>query len=428
MKKEKKEREEKTKETKKQTKKIVLYIVLSLLLIYLIYAVYLLVKQPTDQVTVENGTLYLEETDIGYIIRNEQVVTGNNYKNGMEQIKTEGEKTAKGDSIYRYYSKNEDSIKEQIAELDVQIQEALEGQTESLSSDVRLSDVKLLENQLDEKIQELSKITDVSQITEYEKQIEDLVSRKAKLAGETSPAGSHLKELYTKRTNLEQQLNSGAEYITAPISGIVSYKVDGLEDQLKPDNLANITDTYLESLDLKTGQIISSSTEYGKVIDNFKCYIAVIINSELAQQAKIGDKVTLRISTTEEDEAEIVQINEGSGTRTIIFELNNMSQNLINYRKIAVDIIWWQKSGYKVPNQAIITKNVNGQDLNYIIRNKNGVQTEILVKVEKQNDKFSIISSYETKELQELGFNEDDIKNYKKISNYDEIILNNDKK
>ena len=138
--------------------------------------------------------------------------------------------------------------------------------------------------------------------------------------------------------------------------------------------------------------------------------------------------MTLRISTTEEDEAEIVQINEGSGTRTIIFELNNMSQNLINYRKIAVDIIWWQKSGYKVPNQAIITKNVNGQDLNYIIRNKYGVQTEILVKVEKQNDKFSIISSYETKELQELGFNEDDIKNYKKISNYDEIILNNDKK
>ena len=264
MKKEKKEREEKTKETKKQTKKIVLYIVLSLLLIYLIYAVYLLVKQPTDQVTVENGTLYLEETDIGYIIRNEQVVTGNNYKNGMEQIKTEGEKTAKGDSIYRYYSKNEDSIKEQIAELDVQIQEALEGQTESLSSDVRLSDVKLLENQLDEKIQELSKITDVSQITEYEKQIEDLVSRKAKLAGETSPAGSHLKELYTKRSNLERQLNSGAEYITAPISGIVSYKVDGLEEVLTPNNFSALNKEFLENLNLKTGQLIATSDECRK--------------------------------------------------------------------------------------------------------------------------------------------------------------------
>ena len=190
------------------------------------------------------------------------------------------------------------------------------------------------------------------------------------------------------------------------------------------NNFSELTDTFLESLDLKTGQIISSSNEYGKVIDNFKCYIAVVINSELAKQAKVGDKVTLRISTTEEDDAEIVQINEGSGNRTIIFELNNMSQNLINYRKIAIDIIWWEKNGYKVPNKAIFTKNFNGQDLNYIIRNKNGVQTEILVKIEKQNDKFSIISSYDSSELQELGIDEDYIKNYKKISNYDEIVLN----
>ena len=119
-----------------------------------------------------------------------------------------------------------------------------------------------------------------------------------------------------------------------------------------------------------------------------------------------------------------MQINEGSGNKVIIFEVNNMSQNLINYRKVAVDIIWWETTGYKVPNQAILTKTVNGNELNYIIRNKSGVQTEIFVKIEKQNDKFAIISSYETNELQDLGFNEEDIKNYKKISNYDEIILN----
>ena len=109
---------EENKITKKKVnrKKIIIYIALVLILIYLAYAVYLLVRQPTDKVTVEKGTLYLEETDIGYIIRNEQVVKGNNYKNGMERIKNEGEKTAKDDSIYRYYSKNEEKLKEQIAE------------------------------------------------------------------------------------------------------------------------------------------------------------------------------------------------------------------------------------------------------------------------------------------------------------------------
>mgnify|MGYP000726162960 CR=1 FL=1 len=51
----------------------------------------------------------------------------------------------------------------------------------------------------------------------------------------------------------------------------------------------------------------------------------------------------------------------------------------------------------------------------------------VYVKIKKQNENFSIISSYETKELQELGVSEEDIKNYKKIVNYDEIVLKKQK-
>ena len=159
---------EKTKKVKNK-KKIIIGIIFALISLYLMYAVYLLIKQPTDKVTVENGTLYLEETDVGYIIRDEKVVKGNNYKNGMEQIKTEGEKTAKGESIYRYYSKNESDLTKQIAELDTKIQEALEGQT-----NLYTSDIKLIENQLDEKIEQLNETTDISKLTEYKKEINKL--------------------------------------------------------------------------------------------------------------------------------------------------------------------------------------------------------------------------------------------------------------
>ena len=87
-------------------KKMAMAVVFAGVVIYLFYIIYLLVKQPTDVVTVEKGKLYLEETNVGYLIRKEQVVKGNNYKNGMEQIKAEGEKAAKGEAIFRYYSKN----------------------------------------------------------------------------------------------------------------------------------------------------------------------------------------------------------------------------------------------------------------------------------------------------------------------------------
>lgn len=416
-------KEKKKTKNKVNRKKIVMYIVLALVIMYLVYAVYLLVKQPTDKVTVENGTLYLEETDIGYIIRDEQVVKGNNYKNGMERIKNEGEKTAKGDSIYRYYSKNEDKLKEQIAEFDNKVQEALKGQEGTLTSDIKLSEIKLLENQLDEKIALLNKTSDISKITEYKKEINDLVSKKAKLTGESSAAGSYLKQLYNQRTKLEEQLNSGAEYIKAPESGIVSYKVDGLEETLTPNNFSTINKEFLENLKLKTGQLIVTNDECGKIIDSSKCYIATISNSEQAKQAQIGDSVKVRLSNSKVIKATITYTSQESEEETlIILEINKQISELANYRKISFDLIWWNETGLKVPNQAIVEEN----GFNYVVRNRAGYLDKILVNVTRKNDKYSIVTNYSTDELKNLGFSSTDIQKMKSISIYDELILNPD--
>ncbi len=415
---------EENKITKKKVnrKKIIIYIALVLILIYLAYAVYLLVRQPTDKVTVEKGTLYLEETDIGYIIRNEQVVKGNNYKNGMERIKNEGEKTAKGDSIYRYYSKNEDKLKEQIAELDTKIQEALQGQT-SIDSTLKLADIKLLENQLDEKIALLSKTSDISKITEYKKQINDIISKKAKLTGESSSAGTYLKQLYNQRTKLEEQLNSGAEYIKAPESGIVSYKVDGLEETLTPNNFSTLSKEFLEKLKIKTGQLIATNDECGKIIDSSKCYIATISDSEQARKTSVGDSVKVRLSNNKVIKSTVTYVSQENEEETlIVLEINKQISELANYRKISFDLIWWNESGLKVPNQAIVEEN----GINYVVRNRAGYLDKIAVKVTKKNDKYSIVTNYSTNELKELGFSSTDINSMKSISIYDELILNPD--
>ena len=79
---------EKINDKKINKKKIILYIVGLAIVIYLLYTIYLLIKEPTNIVTVEEGKLYQEETDIGYIIRNEKVVKGNNYKNCSSDTKT----------------------------------------------------------------------------------------------------------------------------------------------------------------------------------------------------------------------------------------------------------------------------------------------------------------------------------------------------
>ena len=413
------EKQAKKKKKINNKKVIAISIIFLILASYLIYVIYLLIKQPTNIFTIEEGNLYKEETDVGYVIRDETVVRGENYKNGMEQIITEGERAAVNENIFRYYSTNEESLKSKIAELDTKIQDAMAEST-ALSNG---SDMKLLEDQIDKQIENINKITDMSQLEEEKKEIDNLVTRKARTAGEASPQGSYLRQLIDERKQYESELNSGAEYVKAPMSGIVSYRVDGLEEVLTPDNFSSLSKEYLESLNLSTGKIVATNSEAGKVIDNFYCYIATITSSEGAKQAEVGDDVEVRLSNNVEVDAEITNIiKEDDGDIILILKLTEQIEELINYRKITFDLIWWNETGLKIPNQAIVNEN----DLNYVVRNRAGYLSKILVKVERQGDNYSIIDSYTTEELKELGLSEEEIVNYKRISLYDEVLINPD--
>lgn len=406
------------KSQKMKTKKIIIYVVLISIVLYILYTIYLLIKQPTDIFTVEEGKLYQEETNIGYVIRNEKIVKGDNYKNGIMPIKSEGERAAKDEKIFRYYSSNEETLKQKIADLDTKIQEVMVNDKGLLNSDMQL-----LEQQIDEKVANINEITDATVLAEYKKEINSLVTKKAQIAGDLSPKGSYLNQLINERKDYESQLNSGSEYVTAPMSGIVSYKVDGLEEILTPENFSSLSKEYLESLDLKTGKIVATSEESGKVIDNFCCYIATISSSEEAKTAEVGQKVKIRLSNNAEISAEITNLmKEDEEKVVIILKIEKEIEELINYRKISFDLIWWNDSGLKVPNQAIVE--VDG--LNYVVRNRAGYFSKILVKIKKQGEKYSIVESYLAEELKELGFSNEEIATYKKISLYDEVLLNPD--
>ena len=399
----------------KKSRKIIAILSVVAVLIYVISAVYLLIVNPTNTYVVKQGSLSEEDETNGYIIRDEIVVKEEDNKNGIYAIASEGQRVAVGESIFRYYSDSEKEIKTQISGLNYKIQELL-AQDKSKPS----ADIKSIEKQIEEKIQHLSTLTNYQEVIENKKNIDNLITKKINFIGDATE-NKEIKSLIKERNSLENQLKSGTEYQVAPIGGIVSYRVDGLEEKLSVDKFNEITEKYLRDLDLKSGKIVTTSNECGKVIDNFKCYIAVTENSKNAMSAEVGKTVKLRISNNAEHDAKIVQINEESGKRTIIFEMRNMTEDLINHRKIVVDVIWWDVSGLKVPKQALTQE----KGLYYVTRNKAGIQTKLLVKIKRQTDKFAIIEPYTEKELkEELGYDAKAIKNYAQITNYDEIIIN----
>lgn len=395
------------------TKRVIMIVSVTIIIIYIVWAIYLLIVHPTDAYIITQGILSQEDETVGYIIRNEQVQKGENYSNGIYAVVSEGQRVAINEPIFRYYSDSEKEITIQMNKLNYNIQDLLE-QEKNITS----ADIKAIENQIETKIEDINKLNNYQEINEYKKNIDTLISKKINFIGDITE-NQEIKSLIKQRNELENKLKNGSEFQKAPMSGIISYRVDGLENVLSTDKLNEINEQYLEKLDLKTNQIISASNECGKVIDNFKCYIAVIMNSQEAMEAQVDDKVKIRMSNNEEIDAKIIQINEESGKRTIIFQINKMDETLIIHRKISIDIIWWSASGLKIPNQALTQEN----GLYYVTRNKAGIQSQILVKLKKQTDKYSIIENYKNDELQELGYDAQEIKNYKKINNYDEIMI-----
>lgn len=384
------------------------------IMVYLILIVYKFVINPNNEVVVKEGKISKEETVNGYIVRDEIVIKGENYKNGMVKIKSEGEKVANGDPIFRYYSSGEENLKKKISELDVKIQEAMNQNNEDLFS----SDTKLLDTQIEQRLSEIDGINSMQKITEYKKEISESITKKAKIAGELSPSGSYLKKLIDERSGYERQLNSGAEYIKASKSGIVSYRIDGLEETLNGNDFSKMNKDFLEELNIKTGQIISSSNEAGKVVNNFNCYIACTSKSEEANSAKIGDKVIIALPSSKEVNARIEYITKESDNEvTMVFSITEGIDELLTYRKTTIDIIWWYAEGFKVPNSSIITEN----NLDYVIRTRAGYLDKVLIKVKKKTDSYSIVANYSTSEIEQLHIKQGISTS---ITLYDELILN----
>lgn len=388
-------------------------LILALVFIYAVYLVAKLVQNPTNTFMVTNGKISQEESDIGYIIREETVVKGQNYKNGMVKIKNEGEKVAKGDSVFRYYSSGEEELKNKIAELDVEIQSLMQNEKSSFPSDV-----KLLESQIEKELDSIYGVNNAQKIQEYKKNINSYITKKAKIS---SPSNSRLKELLSQREEYENRLTSDSENVNAPESGIVSYRVDGLESVLTTEDFTKFNKSFLQDLKLKTGQTVASSEEVGKIINNYQCYIVFNSNTNEAKNSKVGDTIKIRVQNSDTLKASVENIiDEDDESKTITVKITNDVEKLIAYRKISFDIIWWDAEGFRVPNEAI--KEENG--LSYVVRNRNGYYNKMLVKILKQNDEYCIVRQYKTEELEELGFTSSQIYSMRNIALYDEIVLN----
>lgn len=138
----------------------------------------------------------------GYIIRDEEVLKGENYSNGITQIVTEGTRVSKNEAVFRYYSNDEEELTSQIEELNKQIDEELSKQEPINSS----PDIVSLELEIKKELDNVFKENNIQNIKEYKKRINNSIVKKSELAGNLSPQGSYVRSLIEQRSNLSDKL------------------------------------------------------------------------------------------------------------------------------------------------------------------------------------------------------------------------------
>ena len=385
------------------------------ILLYFVVLLVNLIRKPTETFVVENGKIYKEEFTEGYIIRDETCIDVENIGQGVVPIKSEGQKVAKGEPIYRYCAENEQEINDKIKEIDLEIQSNLSDDDAYFSTDI-----KLINNQIEKILDDLyENNNEIQKITQEKNNINTDLTQKIKLKAENSD-DSNLKALIEERNKYEDMLTNNSEYVLAENSGVISYRVDGFESKLNSGNFSYLSEEFLEDLNIQTGQIIASTSDKGKIIDNFKCNIACVLESEEAKNAEVGDFLKLRLQSSEEISVKIAYKSLQENDKVLlVFEMNTKVADLIQYRKTSFDVIWWSDSGLKIPNSAL---KYDG-DIAYVIRNRAGLKEQIFVKVLRANDKYCIVKNYSYSELEEVGYDISVLSNKKSISVYDEIEL-----
>ena len=233
--------------------KIIITIIFMIFFIFLVTNSTKILKRPTEVYVVANGSLVYEEPAEGYIVRDEVVMQGENYKNGMVKVLSDGERAAKSQIVFRYYSNSEEAILEQISKLDEEISNILQNSGMTLVS----SDISSIENQIESTVDSMYNLNYLQKIHENKNKIEAYISKKAQITGTLSPSDSYVRTLTDKRNALEKELENGSEIMYAPTSGMASYRVDGLETILLTNNFDYLNSELLDSFDLKVGAVVT---------------------------------------------------------------------------------------------------------------------------------------------------------------------------
>lgn len=387
---------------------IVLLIILVFLIIYLSKSE---LKQKTIYTVVSGDIEHSVETNL-YVIKNE-IVIDYDENQAITAIVEQGRRARENEVIATYQNDSYDEYQRQIAEIDKQIQTLVKDLPDTYSADLINIENKILDYS-----NEVQGTTSYLKIQEYKTKLDELAYKKITVLANASPDSSAIRELLSQRENLENLSKTSDNTILTPISGVVTYKIDLLENTYDFNDIESYS--YSDFDKLISAYDNNSNNDFGiKIVDNFKTYLLVKSQTgENDEYIKAGRNYKIRISDLENlviSATLVKNIKEGECNYSL-FKIDNEVDALVDYRKLSCEVIWYTETGIAVPLNAIYKDEIQGYD--YVLLVYGADYVRVPVKIISQSDSIALVENVEESEYKKYNLD-----TTFKIELYDELVI-----
>lgn len=333
---------------------------------------------------VEEGNLQKSFTSNAVIIRQEKLIKAP-VEGKLEILVDHGNRVRVGEPLFRVICdmKKYKEYKNQIVEVEDKIKVVKAEQKQQKMPSV-----------LDKSIEDTTRnLQDAISKGEFKK-VDNLKSELIRLKKERNKKNKirekNIKTMQESLQDLKVDLQNTEHTVYAPISGIISYNIDGMEELLSPSNIQNITYDKIKDINIKKPKtkrekrsFVDSNQPVLKIIDNFSYYMAVPMKNKLQEGKNYVVKFTSFNKATKGKLIQTANKPEFLG----IFRLNSDIKELLNERKVEVEVLVDSFYGKIVPTDSLIT--LEGKEGVYLIKRSKRFFKP--VKVIAKNDKYAII-------------------------------------
>jgi len=367
------------------------------------------ITENTKQYLVQSGTLEHTEITTGYIVKKERTIAKDQAK-VLVPVVSEGARIAKNDIIATYKGNEYKNYEETLNQMDKEILERMQDLPIVYSSEV-----DAIEDTIYELVKESVGETSYNKMQEYKQKINMNINKRANIIGELSPTGAEIKQLIESRNKYEAEAKKSNDNILAPIPGIVSYTVDGLEEKLSYSDVDSLDYTTIKRTIDEYKQADNTKI---KVVDNYEAYI--VIKSSLENAQYIGKGYNYRLRLIEQNNYEFLacleKVNKLEDGIEVYFKLTNGIEHLTNLREAEIEVVWDYAQGLIVPPKAL--NKYEGKDEYYVTAIKQSEYQNIPVNIKIENENYVVVKNYTEEQLDEVGLDSEH-----ELQLYDRIII-----